>query len=111
MNKILTALVLVVGLSGNVFSKTLETNIDGVVIKDLSCNIFCEGTIVNRTNINLGNTRIDFKLFDKDNDPIGSCNAFIRLGANSGTGFMAGLTGSNCNGSKATRVTIDVARY
>ena len=107
MNKILTALVLVVGLSGNVFSKTLETNIDGVVIKDLECYSFCTGTIVNRTNINLGVARIELKLFDKDNDPIGSCNSLIALGANSGTGFTA----YGCNGSNAKKVTIDVVRY
>tara|TARA_X000000368_G_scaffold316774_1_gene254147 strand:- start:59 stop:388 length:330 start_codon:yes stop_codon:yes gene_type:complete len=104
MNKILIALVLVVGLSGNVFSKTLETNIDGVVIKDIDCSYYCRGTIVNRKNINLGNISVNIKLFDKDNDPIGSCNSLIRLGANSGTGFLA----DNCNGRNAKKISINV---
>lgn len=52
IKQFLITLIISVGLSGNVFSKTLETNIDGVVIKDLNCSIHCNGTIVNRTNIN-----------------------------------------------------------
>ena len=121
MNKILIALVLAVVMGGNAFAKfkskdDLKTNIDGVIIKNLVCYSSCVGTLVNRNSEPLNNVTINLKLFDKDNDPIGSCetreliNVYGRLtrfnlDANSGREINL----SNCNGDKAKSVTITVA--
>ena len=108
MNKILIALVLAVVMSGNVYAElpaTLKTNIDGVIIKNLYCGGFsCQGTLVNRNSEPLDNVTINLKLFDKDNDPIGSCERRFFLDANSGKGIEL----SKCNGKKAKSVTITV---
>jgi hypothetical protein len=108
MNKILIALVLAVVMGGNAYAQTLETNIEGVVIKGFDCDIdSCKGTIVNRTNQIFGKSLISIKLFDHDDDPIGDCYGSVFLKANSGTGFYA----IECNGGRAETATITVTEY
>jgi hypothetical protein len=107
MKKILIALVLAVVMSGNVYAKfetpeTLKTNIDGVIIKNLVCYSYCQATLVNRNSEPLDNVIINLKLFDKDNDPIGSCKRRFSLDANSGMGIQI----SECNGRYAESVTV-----
>jgi len=105
MNKILIALVLAVVMNGNVYAgipKTLKTNIDGVIIKKLYCTRVCSGTLVNRNSEPLDNITINLKLFDKDNDPIGSCEGRFSLNANSGMGIEI----NECNGYYAESVTV-----
>jgi len=108
MNKILIALVLAVVMSGNAYAEfeapeTLKTNIDGVIIKNLVCNSSCYATLVNRNSepLVMPNVIINLKLFDKDNDPIGSCKKRFDLDANSGMFMQL----NECNGDKAKSVT------
>jgi hypothetical protein len=108
MLKSSTILFLFLGLSfsNNVFAKTLETNIDGVVIKEFRCsfgNYF--GNIVNRTRVPLKNVSVVIKSFDIDGDPIGSCrkNA-VSLDAESGDSIYLG--NCNCTYAKSTVITI-----
>ena len=94
MNKILIALVLVVGLSGNASAKTFKSNIDGFFFKDLKCSFGdISGTYVNKAAY-MENVNIRFKIFDRDDDPVGGCGTLIdAIGYNSGNKFKA----SNCN--------------
>jgi len=107
MNKILIALVLAVGLSENILAKTLETNIEGIVIKGMNCYYsICEGTIINRTNDNLKNIGVTLNLFDRDDDPIGQCYVSVYLADNSGKGFTA-----KCNNKRKVRsVKVKISR-
>ena len=108
MNKIFIALVLVVGLSGNVFSKTLETDIDGLVIKRLICvGGNYSGTIVNRSYAFVKNLTVTFKPIDKDGDPLGSCSFFKSLQPSSGDKFYA----NGCNCTFDSDVKISTARW
>ena len=107
MNKILIALVLAFMISGNAYAfipPILKTNINGVIIKNLTCYSYCQAVLENRNSEPLDNVTINLKLFDKDNDPIGSCKERFSIDATSG--MFITIHKCNRNKVKAESVTV-----
>ena len=103
--RIFVLALFVIGLHTDVaLAQNFNTNIDGLVLKELRCTGSNYGAnIVNRTNNSIEG-RVVIKVFDKDGDPVGVCSKHVSLGPNSGNRFYAG--GCNCRYAKRLSITV-----
>ena len=99
--------------NANAYAKKLDTNISGLVLKDLGCGIFPNrliftGRWVNRNNQSLGNKRINIYMYDSDGDRIGvqSTNS-IDMGAKTGGEFHTRYVSSDCKDAGSIGIVVE----
>ncbi|WP_415390998.1 hypothetical protein [Porticoccus sp. Uisw_050_02] len=111
--KLLTPLLLTLTtlfFIANANAKTFNTNIPGLVIKELSCLYSTyDGRWVNRNNQSLGKKRIKISMYDSDGDRTGmqSTNYSINMGAKSGGDFTTQSWGSSCSSSYSFAIFVE----
>ena len=89
---------------------SVETSIDGLVIKELRCIVGdLRGNIINRTDQEISTRKAFVKVFDRDGDPIGSCSGKLALAPLSGDRFAA--KGCNCDDAASYKVAIEEKEY
>jgi len=96
----LTTLFFIANANAN--AETLNTNIPGLVIKELRCGSFSSyyGRWVNRNNQSLGNKRIKIHMYDSDGDRTGVQSTYIiDMGAKTGGQFFTSTDDSPCRPS------------
>ena len=84
------------------YAKKLDTNISGLVLKDLSCGYYgiYSGRWVNRNNQSLGNKHINIYMYDSDGDRTGVQSTYIiDMGAKTGGQFFTSTDDSPCRPS------------
>tara|TARA_R110002124_G_C8959068_1_gene513915 strand:- start:3626 stop:3985 length:360 start_codon:yes stop_codon:yes gene_type:complete len=94
------------------YAKKLDTNISGLVLKELRCGIFpnvriFSGRWVNRNNQSLGNKRINIYMYDSDGDRIGvQSTDIINMGAKTGGEFYTRYEGSDCKDAGSIGIVV-----
>ena len=92
--KFITLLFLI---STNLSAQTIETNIQGLVIKNYSCYLstYVMGDLVNRNSESFsGSLRV--KIIDKDNDILWQGIQKMNVGAQNGASFRVTVAVGNC---------------
>ena len=88
-----------------VFADEVKTNVEGLVVKGLSCSGFVSavysGNAVNRSSKHLVGQIYAYS-YDKDGDPIGQCSGYISLMPKTGDKWNAPYC--NCRGSKTVKL-------
>ena len=112
--KLLTPLLLIVSTlffvaNANAYAKKLDTNISGLVLKDLSCSYGTySGRWVNRNNQSLGNKHINIYMYDSDGDRIGvQSTVTINMGANTGGQFNTHYVDSSCGDAGSIKIFVN----
>ena len=89
---------LLVLFSGHAWAQTNSTNIEGVVVKNVSCSYGdISLNVSNRTNQSISGTLV-MTIFDSDGDPIDNGRRSFNLGPVSGDRLM--LQGFSCSTAK-----------
>jgi len=93
----------------NANAKTFNTNIPGIVIKDLRCSYsYYSGRWVNRNNQSLGNKHINIYMYDSDGDRIGvQSTVTINMGANTGGQFNTQYEDSSCGDAGSIKIFVN----
>jgi len=113
--KLITPLLLIAStlfFVANANAKTFNTNIPGLVIKDLYCSSFTNtysGRWVNRNNQSLKVKDIEITMYDSDGDRVGiqSTKYPINMGAKSGGGFGIQKGGVGCSYARDVHIFVE----
>ena len=108
--KILIATIFL--MANFVSAQTLETNIEGLVVKDYKCNPpfanewYVNGNLINRNAENfIGALRV--KIIDKENDIIWQGTTKINLGQQNGIYFQVFLGVGTCLPPNKVQITLE----
>ena len=106
MKKLIIYFVLFFMNTSVVLADEVPSNIKGLVIKDLKCDVnqFYKGNIVNRSNQTISGLATVHS-YDSDGDPIGQCKSRVDLGPKSGNSFYASVC--NCYRSKSVKIEVE----
>ena len=110
--KLLTPLLLIVStlfFIANANAETLNTNIAGLVVKDIWCSSKYSGRLVNRNNHSLGNNKsINITMYDSDGDRVGVQSTRLKLiNAKESQKFYTTTKDSSCNSDYKISITIN----
>ena len=92
------------------YAKKLDTNISGLVLKDLSCGYYgiYSGRWVNRNNQSLGNKHINIYMYDSDGDRTGVQSTYIiDMGAKTGGQFNTHYVDSSCGDAGSIKIFVN----
>ena len=106
MKKLIIYFVLFFMNTSVVLADEVPSNIKGLVIKDLKCDVnqFYKGNIVNRSNQTISGLATVHS-YDSDGDPIGQCSSLVNLRPKTGNSFKARFC--NCNTAKSVRFEVE----
>ena len=112
--KLLTPLLLTLTtlfFIANANAETLNTNIAGLVVKDVGCvsGSYYSGRLVNRNNHSLGsNKSINITMYDSDGDRVGVQSTRLKLiNAKESQTFYTTTKDSSCNSDYKISITIN----
>jgi hypothetical protein len=107
-NFTLSSLVFFVLFASNLNAQTLDTNIQGLVIKDYQCVLsrWVEGNLVNR-NAEIFNGFLRVKIIDKDNDILWQGGQKVPVGGQNGARFSVQLGVGTCLAPNKVQITLE----
>jgi len=94
--------------SSNLYAQTIETNIQGIVIKDYKCTVYrwVEGNLVNRNGDSfVGVIRV--KIIDKENDILWQGVEKISVGGQNGRSFSVEVKVGTCLAPNKVQITLE----
>lgn len=95
-------------LANNLTAQTIETNIQGLVIKDYKCTLeqLVKGTLINRNaEAFVGKLRV--KIIDFENDILWQGTTNINLGGQNGVNFSVLIGVSKCLSPNKVQITLE----
>jgi hypothetical protein len=94
--------------STNVLAQTMETNINGLVIKEYRCllNKWVQGNLINR-NVESFNGNLRLKVIDNEGDIIFQNSQPIKLSGQNGVGFEVALKVGTCMAPNKIQITLE----
>ena len=94
--------------ANNSNAQTLDTNIQGLVIKDYRCDIsrWVEGNLVNR-NAEIFNGSIRVKIIDRDNDILWQGVQRVAVGGQNGARFSVQVAVGTCLAPNKVQITLE----
>jgi hypothetical protein len=107
-NFTLSSLVFFVLFASNLNAQTLDTNIQGLVIKDYRCDLtrWVEGNLVNR-NGEIFNGSIRVKIIDRDNDILWQGVQRVSVGGQNGAKFSVQVAVGTCLAPNKVQITLE----
>jgi len=94
--------------ANNLYAQTIETNIQGIVIKDYKCSVnrWVEGNLVNRNADSfVGVIRV--KIIDKENDILWQGVEKIAVGGQNGRSFTVAVSVGTCLSPNKVQITLE----
>jgi hypothetical protein len=108
MNNLLIFSVVMILFSSNLKAQSIETNIQGLVIKDYQCSTsrFVKGILVNRNSEPFaGSLRV--KIIDGENDILWQGVREIKVGGQNGAEFFVAVAVGNCLAPNKVQITLE----
>jgi len=90
------------------FAQTIETNIQGIVIKDYKCTLdrYVGGNLVNRNGETfIGSIRV--KIIDKENDILWQGISKMNVGGQNGSSFFIRVDVGTCLAPNKVQITLE----
>lgn len=95
--------------STNLLAQSMETNVQGIVIKDFYCSStgdYVGGNLINRNSIAFRG-KIRTKIIDSDGDIAWQGTKYIEVGAQNGVSFGVSIGVKGCKAPNKVQITLE----